>query len=289
MSILVDENTRAIVYGMTGGYGGAQVESMLQYGTKITAGVSAKKDGQTAFGLPIFGDARRAARETGANTAIIYLPPGAVLGAVTESIDAGVDLVFIATEGVPVHDMMILRKTARERGVWIVGPNSLGLTSPGKSFVGSIAPEFTKRGGVGICSRSGTVSLAISSHLTMNGIGQSTVVSIGGDPVLGRNPWEYVQKFNEDDETSVIVLVGEIGGLKEYEVRDNMGALKKPLVAYIGGKSAREGKRMGHMGAIIGGDGQDAKSKMSALEKAGAVVVDTLWETAGVLKKMGVY
>jgi len=288
MSILIDENTRAIVYGMTGGYGSAQVESMLQYGTKVVAGVSANKDGQTALGLPIFGAARRAVEETNANTAVIYLPAGAVMSAVTEAIDARVSLVFIATEGVPVHDMMILRKRAFECGVWIVGPNSLGLTSPGKSLIGSIAPEFTKRGGVGICSRSGTVSLAISSHLTMNDIGQSTVVSIGGDSVLGRNPWEYVQKFNEDDETDVIVLIGEIGGLKEYEVRDNMGALNKPLIAYIGGKSAREGKRMGHMGAIIGGDGQDAQSKMAALEEAGAIVVDTLWETAGVLKKMGV-
>jgi len=288
MSILVDENTSVIVYGITGDYGGAQVKSMIDYGTKVMAGVSAKKDGQTHLGLPIFGSAKKAVDETGANTAITYLPAGAVLGAVTEAIDAGVKLVFIATEGVPVHDVMTLRKKALDNDVWIVGPNSLGLTSPGKAFLGSIAPELTTRGGVGICSRSGTVSLAISSHLTMNGIGQSTVISMGGDPVLGRNPIDYIRRFNEDDGTTAIVLIGEIGGMKEYEVCEHLCEIKKPLIAYIGGKSAREGKRMGHMGAIIGGEGQDAKSKMRALEKAGAIVVDTLWETAGVIKKLGV-
>ena len=288
MSILVDQNTKVLVYGITGSYGGAQVECMVAYGTQVVAGVSAKKAGQSHLGIPIFGDAQSAVTQTGANTAAFYLPAVAIMGAVKESISAGVKLLFIATEGVPIHDMMVLRKLAYDAGAWIVGPNSLGLTSPGKAFVGSIAPDFTMPGGVGICSRSGTVSLAISSHLSMNGIGQSTIVSMGGDPVLGRNPAEYIARFNDDDETCAIVLIGEIGGGKEYEVRNRLSELKKPLIAYIGGKSAREGKRMGHMGAIIGGEGQDAKSKMDALQSAGAIVVDTLWEIAGVLKGLGV-
>ncbi|MCL2408846.1 MAG: succinate--CoA ligase subunit alpha [Oscillospiraceae bacterium] len=287
MSILVDERTSVIVYGITGSYGGAQVKSMIDYGTNVLGGVSASKAGMTHLDRPIFGTAKEAVEMTNANTAIFYLPAGAIMGAVTEAIDAGVKLAFIATEGVPVHDVMILREKAKERGVWIVGPNSLGLTSPGKAFVGSIAPEFTSPGGIGICSRSGTVSLAISSHLTMNGIGQSTVISMGGDPVLGRNPIEYLLEFNKDDETTAMVLIGEIGGMKEYEVCERLGELNKPLIAYIGGKSAREGKRMGHMGAIIGGAGQDARSKMKALEQAGAIVVDTLWDIADVIKGLG--
>ena len=287
MSILVDERTSVIVYGMTGSYGGAQVKSMIDYGTNVQGGVSASKSGMIHLDRPIFGTAKEAVDATGANTAIFYLPAGAIMGAVTEAMDAGVKLVFIATEGIPVHDVMILRQKAQERGVWIVGPNSLGLISPGKAFVGSIAPEFTIPGGVGICSRSGTVSLAISSHLTMNGIGQSTVISMGGDPVLGRNPIEYLLEFDKDDETTAMVLIGEIGGMKEYEVCERLGELNKPLIAYIGGKSAREGKRMGHMGAIIGGAGQDARSKMKALERSGAIVVDTLWDIAGAIKALG--
>jgi len=287
MSILIDEKTNAIVYGLTGSYGTAQVEYMMNYGTKVSAGVSAGKDGQKHLNLPIFGSAEKAVKETGANTAILYLPAGAVLSSATDAIDAGVKLIFIATEGVPVHDMMIIRKKALEKDSWIVGPNSLGLTSPGKASIGSIAPEFTMPGGIGIASRSGTVSLAIASHLTMYGIGQSTVISIGGDSVLGRNPAEYIKRFNDDDETTDIILIGEIGGMKEYEIIPYMDKLKKPLIVYVGGKNAREGKRMGHMGAIIGGEGQDAKSKMDAFAKAGANVVDTLWETAGVLKDLG--
>jgi len=284
MSILVDESTRALVYGLTGAYGGAQVKSMLAYGTKVVVGVSDSKAGQTHMDLPIFATAQEAVKATDANTAILYLPAVAVMSAAMDVIDSGVKVLFIATEGVPVHDIMTIRKRSIENDVWIVGPNSLGVTSPGKALIGSIAPEFTMKGGVGICSRSGTVSLAISSHLTKNGIGQSTIASIGGDSIIGRNPIEYIMKFNEDDDTKAIVMIGEIGGMKEYEICERVGELKKPLVAFIGGKNAREGKRMGHMGAIIGGEGQDARSKMNALQAAGVIVAESLWGVSKALR-----
>ncbi len=287
LSILVDENTKILVYGMTGNYGSAQVKAMLTAGSNIVAGVSVGKGGQEHMGIPICDTALEAVEKYGANTGIIYVPSAGAKSALIEAIEAGVKVVFCPTEGIPNLDTIAIRQVADAHDAWFIGPNSLGVISPGKSLVGSIAPAFTKPGAIGVISRSGTVTLAVASCLTDNGLGQSTVISIGGDVIIGKNPLDYIKKFNEDDETKVVVMVGEIGGMKEYEVCEYMPQMKKPLVAFIGGRSAKPGKRMGHMGAMISGSKDDANSKAEALKKAGAVVVGTPWDIPDAIKALG--
>lgn len=287
MSILINKETKLMVYGMTGQYGTAQVKAMQNYGTQVVAGISVGKGGQTHLGIPLCDTAKEAVKRYGANTAALYIPNPAIPNAIAEALSVQTKLIFIPTEGIPIHEFMVYKKKGMEKNCWIVGPNSLGLISPGQSLVGSVAPEFTAIGPIGVISRSGTLTLETISYMSECGYGQTTVISMGGDNVIGRNPVDYMKEFNQDSETKAVVMLSEIGGMKDYEVCDYMPQMNKPVVAYVGGRVSREGKRMGHMGALVNGERETAKSKNTALKAAGVYVANTPWEIPEILAKLG--
>ena len=287
MSILIDENTKMMVYGMTGNYGTNQVKAMTAYGAKVVAGVSAGKGGTTHLDIPITDTGKEAVELYGANTAVVYMPAAVAANTTMEAICSGVKTIFLATEGIPLQETIVLRKEAKERGVHLIGPNSMGLISPGKTLVGSIPPEFCRPGFVGAISRSGSLSATLAKIITDGGYGESTVISVGGDSVIGMNPVEYMQMFEEDPETKAVVMLGEAGGTKEYEVVEYLPKMKTPVVAFICGRSAPPGKRMGHMGAIVSSADQTADSKAKALAAAGATVVDIPWDIPRALREIG--
>ena len=271
MSVFIDKNTTVIVQGITGRDGSFHTRQMIEYGTRIVAGVTPGKGGQKFDDkVPIFNTVAEAAKETGANTSVIYVPPMYAADAIMEAADAGVTLVVAITEGVPVLDMTRVYPFVKERGARLLGPNCPGLISPGKSKVGIIPGRICTPGPVGVVSRSGTLTYEIVYQLTRAGIGQTTCVGIGGDPINGTNFIDCLTAFEQDPETRAVAMMGEIGGTDEQEaarfVKEHM---TKPVVGFIAGQTAPPGRRMGHAGAIISGSAGTAAEKIQAFEDAG--------------------
>ena len=289
MAILINENTKVIVQGITGREGSRHTQYMLQYGTKILAGVTPGKGGQNVQGVPVFDTVEEALRKfPDINTSIVFVPAQFAADSVYEAIDAGIKLIVIITEHIPIHDALRFVNYAKRRGVTIIGPNCPGIVSPLKSKVGILPNHiYTKSGPVGIVSRSGTLTYEISYHLTQAGIGQSTVVGIGGDPIIGTDMVEVVRMFEEDPETKYIVVIGEIGGTMEERVAQYIGSGKvtKPVVAYIAGRTAPPGKRMGHAGAIVSMGMGSYESKVKAFQEVNVPVARTPTEVVKLIKK----
>ncbi|MBA3496194.1 MAG: succinate--CoA ligase subunit alpha [Gemmatimonadales bacterium] len=276
MSIFVDRSTRLIVQGITGREGSFHSRQMLEYGTALVAGVTPGKGGQTFEGkVPVFNTVEEAVRTTGANASVIYVPPMAAGAAVVEAADAGVPLIVCITEGIPVMHMSRAMPFVRGRGVRLIGPNCPGLIAPGvRAKVGIIPGNICTPGRVGMVSRSGTLTYEVVNHLTRAGIGQSTCVGIGGDPIIGTNFIDCLRAFQEDPETDAIVVIGEIGGTDEQNAAACVKAeITKPVVGFIAGQTAPKGRRMGHAGAIISGSSGTAEEKLAAFEAAGIAIM----------------
>jgi succinyl-CoA synthetase alpha subunit len=270
MAILVDDGTRLVVQGITGREGAFHTGRMLESGTNVVAGVTPGKGGQEHDGVPIYNTVREAAEEAGANASIIFVPPPFAADAVLESLDAGMGTICCITEGIPVHDMMRVADYIGTKEATLIGPNCPGVLSPGKANVSIMPRDIFSPGKVGVVSRSGTLTYQIVNELTQRGIGQSTAVGIGGDPIIGTNFIEILGKFEEDPETDCVVMIGEIGGNAEQLAAAYVqGQMQTPVVAYIAGFTAPEGKTMGHAGAIVSGGESTAEAKSEALRGAG--------------------
>lgn len=276
MSIFVNASTRLVVQGITGRDGSFHSKQMLEYGTNIVAGVTPGKGGQTFEGrVPVFHTVADAVRETGANTSVIYVPPMLAAGAIAEAADAGISLIVCITEGVPVIDMTRVMPMVRERGARLIGPNCPGLITPGVGKVGIIPGGICAPGRVGLVSRSGTLTYEVVNHLTRAGIGQSTCVGIGGDPIIGTNFIDVLAAFQADPDTDAVVMMGEIGGTDEQKAAQYVAEhLTKPVVGFIAGQTAPPGRRMGHAGAIVSGSSGTAAEKIAAFRSAGIGVMD---------------
>ena len=275
MSIVVDEHTRVIVQGMTGNEGMFHTRQMVQYGTQVVAGVTPGKGGQAVDGIPVFNTVAAGVKATGANASIIFVPPAFSADSVMEAADAGVKTIVCMTEGIPTMDMIQVKHYLKEKIVHLVGPNTPGVISPGKCKMGVMAGYIHKEGTIGVISRSGTLTYEAVDHLTKNGFGQSTCVGIGGDPIIGLDFVDLLGMFEIDPATEAVVLIGEIGGTAEEEAAEFYKAnMKKPVVAFIAGKTAPPGRRMGHAGAIVSGGAGTAAQKVALLERAGITVVD---------------
>jgi succinyl-CoA synthetase alpha subunit len=287
--ILVNKSTKVIVQGATGKMGSAHTKRMVQYGTQVVGGVTPGRGGDKVPGtdVPVFDTVREAVEKTGATVSVIFVPPYLVLDAGLEAISAGVTLLVVITEGIPPQDTAKLVAQARAKGVKMVGPNCPGVITPGETLLGILPGSIFKKGNVGMVSRSGTLTYEIALALTSADLGQSTCVGIGGDPVKGMEYPEVLTMFNNDPETEVIVLIGEIGGTAEEEAAEFVKQnIKKPVVCYIAGQTAPPGKRMGHAGAIISGGKGTAESKMKAMKAAGIEVALTPREVAEKVAKL---
>jgi succinyl-CoA synthetase alpha subunit len=270
MAILVDDGTRLVVQGITGREGAFHTGRMLESGTNVVAGVTPGKGGQEHDRVPIYNTVREAAEEAGANASVIFVPPPFAADAVFESLDAGMGTICCITEGIPVHDMMRVADYIGTKEATLIGPNCPGVLSPGKANVSIMPRDIFSPGKVGVVSRSGTLTYQIVNELTQRGIGQSTAVGIGGDPIIGTNFIEILGKFEEDPETDCVVMIGEIGGNAEQLAAEYVrGQMQTPVVAYIAGFTAPEGKTMGHAGAIVSGGESTAQAKSEALRGAG--------------------
>jgi succinyl-CoA synthetase alpha subunit len=273
MAIIVDRETRLVVQGITGREGSFHTLRNREYCTNVVAGVTPGKGGQDVEGIPVFDTVRQAAAETGANTSMVFVPARFAADAIYEAVDAGIETVICITEGIPAHDMLRVYNHIRPRGITLIGPNCPGVLSPGKANVGIIPAEIFSEGGVGLVSRSGTLTYQIGHELTQLGVGQSTIVGIGGDPVVGSSFVDILGSFEADPETELVVMVGEIGGAEEEKAAVYIESnLTKPVVAYIAGFTAPPGKAMGHAGAIISGSAGTAEAKKEALEAHGVQV-----------------
>lgn len=274
MSILVDEKTRVVVQGITGNEGLFHTKQMVEYGTKVVAGVTPGKGSQKIEEIPVFNTVADAVKNTGANASAIFVPPAFAGDAILEAADAGISVIVCLTEGIPTLDMVMVRKYLKEKGTKLIGPNTPGIISPGKCKIGVMAGYIHKQGTVGIMSRSGTLTYEVVDQLTKKGIGQSTCVGIGGDQIIGLNYVDLLELFEKDPDTEALIMIGEIGGTAEEEAAQFIEKhVKKPVVAFIAGLTAPPGRRMGHAGAIISGGKGTAGEKMEALEKAGVRVV----------------
>jgi succinyl-CoA synthetase alpha subunit len=273
MAIIVDSETRLVVQGITGREGSFHATRNKAYGTNVVAGVTPGKGGADVEGIPVFDSVRDAAAETSPNTAMVFVPARFAADAIYEAVDAGIGTVICITEGIPAHDMLRVYNYVRPLGIILVGPNCPGILSPGKANVGIIPAEIFREGNVGLVSRSGTLTYQIGHELTQLGIGQSTIVGIGGDPVVGSSFLDVLERFESDEETEYVVMVGEIGGAEEEKAAEFIEArMTKPVIAYIAGFTAPPGKTMGHAGAIISGTGGTAQAKKEALEAHGVRV-----------------
>ncbi|MCS7125024.1 MAG: succinate--CoA ligase subunit alpha [Candidatus Bathyarchaeota archaeon] len=284
MGILVDENTKVVVQGITGRVGSIQAKLMLDYGTKIVAGVTPGKGGTFIHNVPVYDTVEEAVAKTGADTSILFVPAAFAKDAVIEAVDAGIKLIVAIPEHVPVHDTMRMIEYAKRRNVKIIGPTTPGVISPGKTKIGIMPASVFSEGSVGIVSRSGTLLYEIAGNLSLAGIGQSTCLGIGGDPVVGTSLTEVLQMFQEDDQTKAVVIVGEIGGVQEEEAAHFIKQMNKPVVAYIAGRSAPPGQRMGHAGAIILGERGTVESKINALREAGVKVANRPADIVGIVE-----
>jgi succinyl-CoA synthetase alpha subunit len=282
MAVLVDKDTRLCVSGITGREGTFHSLNNRTYGTQVVSGVTPGKGGQDVEGIPVFDTFHDAVEKTGANTAMIFVPPRFAADSILEAEDAGIELIVTITEGIPAHDeLKVYNHLKRNPNVRLVGPNCPGILSPGKANVGIIPASFFSEGNVGVVSRSGTLTYQIGNELAQSGFGNSSIVGIGGDPVPGSSFIDIVELFEADDETELIVLSGEIGGDAEEQAAEYIGAnVKKPVVAYIAGFTAPPGKTMGHAGAIVSGSKGTAQAKAEALEAKGVRVGRTPTEVA---------
>ncbi len=287
MSILIDENTKVVVQGITGSEGSFHTEQMLAYGTKVVAGVTPGKGGMKVFDrIPVYNTVEEAVRKEGANASIIFVPAPFAADAIMEAVDAGVDLVVAITEGIPTKDMIKVKAFMKGKKTRLIGPNCPGVISPGKSKMGIMPGHIHRPGTIGIVSRSGTLTYEAVDQITQLGFGQSTAVGIGGDPIIGSTFVDILRLFNEDPETEAVVLIGEIGGNAEEEAAEYIKReFKKPVVSFIAGQTAPPGRRMGHAGAIIAGGKGTAAEKMKALEAAGVHVVKSPAEIGKTVKE----
>lgn len=286
MSILINERTKLLVQGITGKEGSFHTRLMAEYGTKVVAGVTPGKGGQSVDGIPIFDSVAEAVARFHPDTGVIFVPAPFAPDAIIEEADAGIKLVVCITERIPMQDVLKLYHMLRLRGTRLIGPNCPGLISPGKAKVGIMPAEVFRPGPVGVVSRSGTLTYEIAAQLSRAGLGQSTVVGIGGDPVVGSSFIDILKLFEKDPETELVVLVGEIGGQDEEEAAEFIAAqMSKPVIAYIAGFSAPPGKRMGHAGAIISGGEGTAEAKKEALESKGVPVGRTPREMVELAKR----
>lgn len=273
MSIYVNNDTKLVVQGITGRDGAFHAEQMSDYGTKLVAGVTPGKGGQTAVGVPVFNTVTEAVEKMDANTSCIFVPPAMAADAIQEAIEAGIMTLVAVTEGIPVNDMNRIMPLVRERGARLIGPNCPGLISPGQAKVGILPGNIVAEGPVGLVSRSGTLTYEVVWQLTQAGMGQSTCIGIGGDPVIGTNFIDCLEAFQADPATEAIVMIGEIGGSDEEEAADYIKAnVTKPVVSFIAGQTAPPGKRMGHAGAIISGGSGTAAEKIEKLGSVGIPV-----------------
>jgi succinyl-CoA synthetase alpha subunit len=290
MAIFIDSDTKLVVQGITGRDGSFHTTQMMEYGTQVVAGVTPGKGGQFFEGpdgkkVPIFDCMDEAVDATDANTSVIYVPPAFASSAIMEAVDSGVDLVVAITEGVPVLDMARAHAFAHDRGVRILGPNCPGLLSPGKSKVGILPAQIVTEGPIGVVSRSGTLTYEAVFQLTSVGLGQTTCVGIGGDPLIGTNFIDCLEAFEADPDTKAIVMIGEIGGTDEQEAAEYVSAhLSKPVVGFIAGQTAPPGRTMGHAGAIISGAAGTAEEKMKAFEDNGIAVAKRPKDIVGLIQ-----
>ncbi|HID87544.1 MAG TPA: succinate--CoA ligase subunit alpha [Anaerolineae bacterium] len=286
MSILLDKDTKGIVQGITGRVGRVQTKWMLEYGTKLVAGVTPGKGGQRVEGLPVYDTVWEAVEKHGANASVIFVPAPFAKEAALEAIEAGLKLVVIITEFMPVHDTMEIKRRAKLAGVRVLGPNCPGLLTPGVGKLGIMPGNLFTPGPVGIVGRSATLSYEISGMLTEMGLGQSTVVGVGGDPVMCTSFPEVLELFEADEHTAAVVMIGEIGGTGEEEAAAFIQKMGKPVVTFIAGRAAPPGKRLGHAGAIIRRGEGTAEVKIAALAKAGAAIAESPSQVLALLKEM---
>ncbi|MDT0632830.1 succinate--CoA ligase subunit alpha [Rubrivirga sp. S365] len=277
MSILIDQDTRLVVQGITGKEGSFHAEQMIEYGTTVVAGVTPGKGGTTHLDRPVYNTVAEAVEKEGANVSVIFVPPPFAADAILEAADAGVDTVVCITEGIPVQDMITVKPYVDKKGVRLVGPNCPGLLTPGASVKVGIMPTMIfSPGNVGVVSRSGTLTYEAVDQLTRAGLGQSTAIGIGGDPIIGTQFIDAIRLFNDDPETEAIVMIGEIGGSAEEEAAQFVKeSVKKPVFGFIAGRTAPPGRRMGHAGAIVSGGKGTAEAKLEAMSEAGITTVES--------------
>ncbi len=287
MSVLVGKDTRLIVQGFTGSEGTFHAEQMIAYGTPVVGGVTPGKGGQTHLNLPVFNTVKEAVDEQSANTSVIFVPPAFAADAITEAAFAGIKVIICITEGIPVKDMIVAKQVVKSNGATLIGPNCPGVITPGEAKIGIMPGNIFTPGPVGVISRSGTLTYEAVDQLTKIGLGQSTAIGIGGDPVIGTTHLDAVKLFENDPDTEAIVLIGEIGGSAEEEAAAYIkNHVNKPVVAFIAGSTAPPGRRMGHAGAIISGGKGTAQEKKKALSDAGITVVESPAEIGATLKSI---
>jgi succinyl-CoA synthetase alpha subunit len=287
LSILIDKNTRLLVQGITGGEGSFHTRRCVNYGTNVVAGVTPGKGGTDMDGIPVFNTVDRAVKDTGANTSIIFVPAPFAADSILEAADAGIALVVCITEGIPTLDMVMVHRHIEHMDVRLIGPNCPGLLSPGKCKAGIMSGDIFLEGNVGVISRSGTLTYEAVNQLTVLGIGQSTCVGLGGDPIIGTVFVDALELFENDPQTEAVVLIGEIGGNQEQRAAEYIKTkFSKPVVAFVAGASAPPGRRMGHAGAIITGSSGRAQDKMDALREAGVTVTASPAEIGTTMQKV---
>ena len=285
MSIFVDENTLVCVQGITGRDGAFHTRSMVEYGTKVVAGVTPGKGGQELDGIPVFNTPKEAVDATGANASILFVPAKFAAAAVIEAAEAGVKVVVCVSEGIPTLEVSKIYQRLGELGTRMIGPNCPGIISPGKCKLGIMPGRIHEQGGIGVVSRSGTLTYEVVDELGRNGFGQSTVIGIGGDPIIGTSFIDALDAYEKDPETEAVILIGEIGGTDEEQAADFIKAnMSKPVASFIAGRTAPPGTRMGHAGAIIAGGKGTAQEKMEAMAAAGVPVADRPSELPGLIK-----
>lgn len=287
MSVLVDKNSRVVVQGITGSEGTFHAEQMIEYGTQVVAGVTPGKGDQKHLERPVFNTVAEAVDEEGADTSIIFVPPAFAADAITESAFAGIEVIICISEGIPVQDMIKAKQVVRSHGATLIGPNCPGVITPGEAKVGIMPGNIFEKGRVGLISRSGTLTYEAVDQVTKQGLGQSTAIGIGGDPIIGTSHTDAVKLFQDDPDTDAIVLIGEIGGTAEEEAAQYIqDHVDKPVVAFIAGSTAPPGRRMGHAGAIISGGTGTAEAKKKALREAGVAVADSPAEIGATLSEL---
>ena len=285
MSILLNENTRVIVQGITGRDGGFHADQMIKYGTKVVGGVTPGKGGQEALGVPVFNTVKEAKEKTNANCSVIFVPAKMAADAIMEAADNKIELIVCITEGLPTQDVLKAYDFVKRQNVRLIGPNCPGLIVPDVAKVGIMPGHIVKPGSIGVISRSGTLTYEVVLNLTNAGLGQSTCVGIGGDPIIGTTFIDLLELFEKDKETNSVVLMGEIGGNDEEIAAEYIKTMTKPVVAFISGRTAPKGKRMGHAGAIVSGNSGTAESKIEAFNAVGVEVAATPDEIVALLKK----